>query len=107
MVAIVSGFAPGLELGLRMGAGGPSAGRNGEALHVNVVTGNLVLQNQDDHLAARGGGHVATRTYNSAGLFDEDNGDQWRMDAVRARLEGALNAPESTVRRTEKDGSSA
>lgn len=113
MVAIVSGLGPGLEIGSRAvlgqaGAHGDAvAGRNGQTVHVNVATGNLVVQNQDDYLAARGVAHATVRTYNSAGLFDEDNGDQWRSATARVRLEGALHGAGSVIHRTGADGSTA
>ncbi|RYF17824.1 MAG: LysM peptidoglycan-binding domain-containing protein [Comamonadaceae bacterium] len=113
MVAIVSGLGPGLEIGSRAvlgqaGAqGDAAAGRNGQSVHVNVATGNLVVQNQDDYLAARGADHAIVRTYNSAGMFDDDNGDQWRTASARVRLEGALNAAGSAIHRTAADGSTA
>jgi predicted 2-oxoglutarate/Fe(II)-dependent dioxygenase YbiX len=69
MVAIVSGIGAGLNLGSRevlgqQGVIGKAAeGRNGQGVYVNVATGLLVVQNQDDFLAARGHDAAAVRTY--------------------------------------------
>lgn len=73
MVAIVSGIRAGLELGSRavLGqpgiTGDPAQGRNAQGVHVNVSTGALVVQNQDDQLAARGHDHTVVRTYDAVG----------------------------------------
>lgn len=113
MVAIVSGIRAGLELGSRavLGqaglAGNPAEGRNAQGVYVNVATGVLVVQNQDDQLAARGHDHSVVRTYNSAGVLDDDNGDQWRADQLSLRLYGTVNAAGSTVHRVDRDGSVA
>jgi YD repeat-containing protein len=113
MVAIVSGSTPGLNLGSRevLGAAGmvgnASAGRNGQGVYVNAATGALVLQTQDDALAARGQDIATVRTYNSLGSFNDDNGDNWSSNVVSLRLAGAVNAVGSTLQRVDHDGSSA
>jgi YD repeat-containing protein len=113
MVAIVSGIGAGLNLGSRevlgqQGVIGKAAeGRNGQGVYVNVATGLLVVQNQDDFLAARGHDAAAVRTYNSAGTFSDDNGDNWSSGVVSLTLTGTLNATGSTVSRIDADGSTA
>lgn len=112
MVAIVSGLSAGLELSSRavLGQAGTTgqsaAGGNGQAVHVNIATGNLVVQNQDEYLATRGPDHAVLRTYNSSGAFDGDNADQWRVGHETVRLlHGTLNAPGSSLERVDRDGS--
>jgi len=61
---------------------------NGRAF-VNAVTGNLVLQAQDEQLSGRGLDLHAGRTYNSLGSPDDGDGWRWgyehlRLSAVRA-----------------------
>ena len=79
MVAIVGGRALGLglssaaTLGQQLGAIGSAAtGQASERAFVNIATGNLVLQRQDDMLASRGQGVAAVRTYNSVGRLNDD-----------------------------------
>lgn len=113
MVAIVSGNSLGLNLtsmatlGRDGVTGGAGAGRNGQLAYVNVANGNLVLQNQDDYLASRGLDAVAVRTYNSQGLLNDDNGDNWSSGAWLQPLilAGTLGAAGSTIQRTDGDGS--
>lgn len=113
MVAIVSGIRQGLELGSRavLGQAGMTGnlaeGRNGQGVYVNVGTGLLVVQNQDDLLVARGQDQAVLRTYNSGGIVDADNGDFWRADQLSLRLTGTLNAAGSTLVRVDRDGSAA
>ena len=60
MVAIVSGNSLGLSLtslntlGQRGALGAAGQGRNAEQAYVNIANGNLVLQDLDDKLVARG-----------------------------------------------------
>lgn len=115
MVGIVGGGSIGLELGsLAMlgklgtpgdGAFNPQLNAAGERAWVNVATGNLVVQDRDEFLAGVG---PLLRTYNSQGLFDDDNGDKWRLSVEeRAILSGAANAAGSFITRTGADGSAA
>ncbi|WP_420997910.1 LysM peptidoglycan-binding domain-containing protein [Cupriavidus sp. 30B13] len=114
MVAIVSGNSLGLNLtslatlGQRGLIGNASQGRNGEQSYVNIVTGNLVLQDRDDGLVGLGGAVSVLRTYNSQGRFADDNGDNW-LNGLDARILifGAPMASGSTINRTDRDGSVA
>ncbi|HEX6362104.1 MAG TPA: RHS repeat domain-containing protein, partial [Albitalea sp.] len=116
MAAIVTGSTLGLNLTswATLGRHGPPAdaaadGRHGELAVVNAATGNLVLQQQDDLLVARGGGTAAVRTYNSQGRFTDDNGDNWSVGvhAQRLRLAGPPGAAGSSIVRTDRDGGEA
>ncbi|HET8748663.1 MAG TPA: hypothetical protein VFM98_23920, partial [Ramlibacter sp.] len=113
MVAIVSGIRPGLELSSRevLGqagvAGNATEGRNGQGVHVNVATGMLVLQSRDELLVSRGEDAAVLRTYNSAGQFNDDNGDNWASGVVSLQLAGVLNAAGSSISRIDRDGSTA
>jgi len=123
MVAIVSGTRPGLDLSSRevlgrsgllqipgeeRGAlGNASEGRNGQGVYVNIATGQLVVQNRDEVLVGRGDDATVLRTYNSAGQFSDDNGDNWASGVVSLRLAGTLNTAGSTISRLDRDGSTA
>ncbi|HZY20285.1 MAG TPA: LysM peptidoglycan-binding domain-containing protein [Ramlibacter sp.] len=115
MVAIVSGNSLGLDLTSRtvLAHLGPSAdtwrGASGERLSVNVANGNLVVQDTDETVIGRGPDAVALRTYNSQGLLDDDNGDNWINGLVLQplRLTGGLGMPGSSMSRTGRDGSVA
>ncbi|MBL0393036.1 LysM peptidoglycan-binding domain-containing protein [Ramlibacter monticola] len=87
--------------------GDPAQGRNGQNVYVNVSTGLLVLQAQDELLVARGPDAAVVRTYDSGGTFNDDNGDNWASGVVSLALAGTLNAAGSTVSRTDADGSTA
>ncbi|MDQ0069692.1 YD repeat-containing protein [Variovorax boronicumulans] len=113
MVAIVSGNSLGLSLtslatlGQRGTLGAAGQGRNGEQAFVNIATGNLVLQDFDDRLEGRGLDISAVRTYNSQGLLNDDNGDNWRVGAFGQQivLTGTVATAGSTLTRTDRDGS--
>jgi len=116
MVAIVSGNSLGVSLGSletlgqRGVLGQADSGRNGERVYVNAATGNLVLQDQDDRLVARGLDSVALRTYNSQGSFTDDNGDNWSNGIYAAQLkliQGTLEGSDSKLLRTAMDGAQA
>lgn len=115
MAAIVSGNSLGLSLtslatlGQRGTVGAAGQGRNGEQAFVNIATGNLVLQDFDDRLEGRGLDIGAVRTYNSQGLLNDDNGDNWRMGAFgqQLQLSGTAGTAGSTVTRTDRDGAQA
>ncbi|MDQ0016118.1 YD repeat-containing protein [Variovorax boronicumulans] len=112
MVAIVSGNSLGLSLtslatlGQRGTLGAAGQGRNGEQAFVNIATGNLVLQDFDDRLEGRGLDISAVRTYNSQGLLNDDNGDNWRVGAFgqQIQLTGTVATAGSTLTRIDRDG---
>jgi YD repeat-containing protein len=112
MVATVSGNGLGLSLtslttlGQLGSSGNASHGRGNEAVYINTANGNLVLQHQDDFLASRGLDAQALRTYNSQGLFTDDNGDNWSNGAFaqQLRLTGTRGTAGSTLTRTNRDG---
>jgi YD repeat-containing protein len=68
-----------------------------------------VVQNQDEVLIGRGPDVAVLRTYNSRGLLDDDNGDNWRLGLYRRvyGLTGTANTAGSTVTRTDADGADA
>src|SRR5215510_6194212 len=112
MAAIISGNSLGLSnsslatLGGQGVLGSAPNGRSGENVYVDSVTGNLVLQNRDELLLGRGFNIGLVRTYNSQGLLDGDNNDNWRLGVYKkvSGLTGTVNTAGSTVRRTEGDG---
>lgn len=118
MVAIVSGNSLGLSLtsmatlGQRGLFGTATQGQSGERAYVNIANGNLVLQDLDDQLVSQGEDIAALRTYNSQGLMDDDNADNWTTGASRlgnlhyARA-GTLNTAGSTLTLVGPDGSRA
>lgn len=89
MVAIVSGNSLGLNvtsqatLGTQGLYGNAAGGRNQEQGYVNIATGNLVLQNQDELLLGRGPDAGVVRTYNSAATLLDDG---WTIGATYKRL---------------------
>jgi YD repeat-containing protein len=115
MVGIVSGNSLGLgntslaTLGQRAAQGNASQGRGGEQVFVNVANGNLVIAHNDDQLVAHGGGFQAVRTYNSQGLLNDDNADNWSSGFYRSQLvlSGTYGQAGSTFTRIERDGASS
>jgi YD repeat-containing protein len=114
MVAIVAGQGLGLgqtsarTLGASGGVlGNPAAGYLGSSFFVNAASGNVVIQNQDEVLTGIGQDTALSRTYNSLGLLDDDNGDNWRESSQRtvAGLTGTVSTAGSTITRTDWDGS--
>src|ERR1051325_7751117 len=112
MVAIVGGFGLGLfntsaaVLGANAPTGNPTAGRSSERIYVNSATGNLILQDSDERLNAVGLDVALIRTYNSQGLLNDDNADNWRLGVYERvfGLTGAVNTAGSTVTKTFGDG---
>lgn len=108
MVAIVGGNSLGLVrtsasvLGANGQLGHAAVGRQGSGVTVNAVTGNLVIQNQDELLTGVGIDAAVMRTYNSLGLMDDDNGDNWRHSGQR-KIEVVTAG--SVLRLTDWDGS--
>src|SRR5713101_2897476 len=113
MVAIVSGAGLGLAngslnvLGPQGAVGQANLGRAGEGVYVNSASGNLVVQNRDEVVFGRGPDVGLLRTYNSQGLLNDDNGDNWRLGVYRKvyNLTGTVNSAGSTVTRVAEDGS--
>src|SRR5258705_6847903 len=113
MTAIVSGNSLGLlntslhVLGGQGAVGQAAHGRAAERAYVNAATGNLVLQNTDEVLLGRGPDVNVLRTYNSQGVLNDDNGDNWRLGVYRKvyNLTGTVNTAGSTVTRVAEDGS--
>ncbi|HEX8884455.1 MAG TPA: polymorphic toxin-type HINT domain-containing protein [Noviherbaspirillum sp.] len=113
MNAIVSGSGTGLlktslyTLGPSGRIGQAEYGAAREAAYVNISNGNLVLQRQDELLVSCGTDVGVLRTYNSQGLTDGDNNDNWRIGFYRQirSLTGTINAVSSTVARIDADGS--
>jgi YD repeat-containing protein len=112
MVAVVSGSGLGLfgssasALGGAGTSGNSNVGRGNDRIYVNSATGNLIIQSRDEFLSSRGLDVSLVRTYNSQGLLDDDNGDNWRLD-IHQRVHGrtgTLNASGSTVRKVFGDG---
>ena len=115
MVAIVSGNSLGLNLTSNgvLGAAGlygdPKMGQGGEQVYVNASTGNLVMQQLQDQLVGSGLNVSSVLTYNSQGLLNDDNGDNFSIGKAPAQLAlaGTRNTSGSTLTRTAFDGSQA
>lgn len=114
MVAIVSGNSLGLDLtslrtlGSQEFTGNAVHGR-AQGTYVNAATGNLVVQAVDGFAVGGGPDIQALRTYNSQGLLNDDNGDNWSSGVFLQPLQvvGVLNAVGSTIARTGRDGAVA
>jgi YD repeat-containing protein len=112
MTAIISNNNLGLAASSLNGAGGFNVGgfgqpgNSGESMYVNIATGNLIVQRQDEILKARGLDVSALLTYNSQGVLDGDNNDNWRIGFYRQikSLVGVINTVGSTVNRVDADG---
>ena len=112
MVAVVSGSGLGLfnssasSLGGAGSNGNPVVGRGRDRVYVNSSTGNLIVQSVDETLAALGLDFAGVRTYNSQGLADEDNNDQWRLGVQQRvyKLTGTVNTAGSTITKVFGDG---
>ncbi|WND82018.1 putative Ig domain-containing protein [Lysobacter capsici] len=112
MSAVISGNGLGLfngsasQLGTGLG-GGARLGQGKDNQYVNIATGNLLLQSQDEQLLFRGMTIAAQRTYNSRGLLADVGADAWITGFERRveLLSGTLNAAGSVMRRYSGDGS--
>ena len=112
MVAIVTGSGLGLfnsslsALGEQGRVGDASLGQGNENFYVNASTGNLSVRNRDEFIASQGLDTSLIRTYNSQGLLDDDNGDNWRFNiAYLKELSGSANSAGSSITRIGGDGS--
>jgi YD repeat-containing protein len=96
-------------LGAQGSLGPATQGRGAERVYVNAASGNLVVQSTDEVLLGRGPDINVVRTYNSQGLLNDDNGDNWRLGVYRKvyNLGGTVNTVGSSVRRVASDGSEA
>ena len=115
MVAIVAGNGLGLLntslniLGEAGVLGQRVLGQGSSRAFVNAVSGNLVLQMQDEQLAGGGLDLYALRTYNALGTLNDGDGDGWRWgyeQTVRFQGPGTPSQPQAgaTVIRTAGDG---
>jgi YD repeat-containing protein len=115
MVAIVAGNSLGLSLtslstlGSDGKTGSSPVARNAEQIFVNAENGNLVVQDQDEYVAARGLDLNGLRTYNSQGKILGGTAEGWGVGAARQKvvLTGAWGNATSTIVRTDIDGASA
>jgi YD repeat-containing protein len=107
MPSVVSGENLGLfnnTLNLQGGTGG--VGNNGDRTYINGFSGNLVIQHQDEFLKSAGLDLGLVRTYNSQGLMDDDNGDNWKLN-IHQRLyglTGTVNSAGSSITKVYGDG---
>ncbi|MFI4927379.1 MAG: hypothetical protein ACHP7E_06810, partial [Burkholderiales bacterium] len=86
--------------------GGAQQGRNGQEVAVNIASGQVVVQDQDELLVARGQDVPVLRTYNSNGSLN-DHGDGWSSGIGMLVLSGVVNAAGSTIQRVDADGAAA
>ncbi|MDM4770224.1 LysM peptidoglycan-binding domain-containing protein [Solimonas sp. SE-A11] len=110
MVAIVGGEGLGLfntSLNQLNGFGANGSGRLGngnDRAYLNAATGNLILQSQDDYLAALGLDAAAIRTYNSRGLMSDDNADNWQLSFYRRLIDLPAGSAQTPITREGADG---
>ncbi|WUR15025.1 DUF4214 domain-containing protein [[Empedobacter] haloabium] len=115
MVAIVGGKGFGLatgsagELGKNGIFGEAAFGTSKEGVYLNVVNGNLSLQDKDGFVAVEGVNLAYTRTYNSLGSFGKGPGNNWSNGLARLngapRLAQQPSSPLVPFTRTAGDGS--
>ena len=112
MVAVIAGNGLGLlgtslqQLGLGLN-GQPGLGQSGASQYVNVATGNLILQGQDERLVEQRFLAGVLRTYNSLGSTgDLGSAGGWLLglDRKLGPVTGTLNTAGSTITRTGSDG---
>ena len=107
MSAVFTGNGLGLWSAHWGSAGGDARlGRGADSQYVNLATGNLLLQTQDEQLVFRGLAVSHVRTYNSQGQLEQVGADAW-LTGFERRIElisGALNQAGSIVRRHTGDG---
>jgi YD repeat-containing protein len=109
MVAVISSGNLGVFTSNGSARGTPGAtgsGQSPDQAYVNTTTGNLVIQQRDESLAAVGLDLSLIRTYNSQGVLGGDNNDNWRLGVYENvyGLSGTLNAAGNTVRKVFGDG---
>lgn len=108
MAAVIAGDGLGLFKSAltHIGAGSGRTGQGGDNQYVNVATGNLTLQGQDEQLQFRGLSVGQVRTYNSLGLTAQVGSDGWLTGFERnvELLSGTFNGAGSVMRRHVGDG---
>ncbi|ATE71069.1 putative Ig domain-containing protein [Lysobacter capsici] len=112
MSAVISGNGLGLfngsasQIGTGLG-GGARLGQGKDNQYVNIATGNLLLQTQDDQVLFRGMLVGFNRTYNSRGQLSQVGADAWLTGFERRveLLSGTFNTAGSVMRRHTGDGS--
>ena len=86
MAAVISGEGLGLynnSLNIVGGGGNAAVGQQGNQVYINAATGNLVVRQRDEFIASQGPDFALMRTYNSQGLLDGDNNDNWRLNVYQ------------------------
>ncbi|NVJ59381.1 MAG: LysM peptidoglycan-binding domain-containing protein [Gammaproteobacteria bacterium] len=81
--------------------GSSSLGQGKLSSQVNVHNGNLVISQRDSILVGMGIDANVLRTYNSQGLFSDDNGDNWSFGVASLDLSNV----ESNITRITASGS--
>ena len=114
MTSITTGTGLGLfntatnVLGTNYTGGNALPGRAGQsdAVTVNSLTGNLIVQRQDEYIPTEGLDLNLVRTYNSQGLLDGDNNDNWRLNVYRRLTNevGPRNTAGAKITRVGADG---
>lgn len=108
MAAIVSSDALGLNTSSLATGGNAAQGRGTGRVHVNVASGNLVLQDADERLAGAGLAVEGVRTYNSQGRFDGAHTpgpyNSSGLQPPHLEFTGKLLRPGTTVTRVYADG---
>jgi YD repeat-containing protein len=109
MSAVISGNGLGLfdtSLNTLGGSFGSGSQVGTGSQYVNIATGNLVLQSQDEQLLFRGLPVAQLRTYNSLGLVSQTGSDGWLTGFERsvALVSGTVNSAGSVMRRYTGDG---
>jgi hypothetical protein len=111
MVAIVTGSGLGLfnssraVLGEQGSVGNATLGQGNESIYVNAATGNLVIQQSDEMLFGSGLDLNLMRSYNSQGLVDGDNNDNWQLSVASRLIALPPNVASGTITYLGKDGS--
>lgn len=111
MVAVFTGNGLGLfntsltQLGGALGGSG-GLGQDRSRQLVNLATGNVLVQGQDEYLSFRGLGLGFERTYNSQGQASEVGADGWLTGFERRVVlqSGTFNTAGSMMRRYTGDG---
>ena len=111
MVAVFTGNGLGLfntsltQLGSALGGSG-GLGQDRSRQLVNLATGNVLVQGQDEYVSFRGLGMGFNRTYNSQGQVSDVGADGWLTGFERRVVlqSGTFNTAGSVMRRYTGDG---